>query len=94
MGPDMFEIEHRKGEAPLARQLSYTRSLSEALASAHAVAIQFGADHMTVIHEEGDLIAVFRTQARPNVAPVAIVAQSRRRAARPAAQGVEVRSAA
>lgn len=60
----MFEIEHRRGERPIGRQIIYSKFLVEALASARRMAARLGADHMTVSDDQGDLLGVFQASYR------------------------------
>ena len=60
----MFDIEHRKGDRPVGRQIIYSNFLIEALASAKRVATRLGADHMTVSDDHGELLGVFQASYR------------------------------
>ncbi|HEX4184066.1 MAG TPA: hypothetical protein VHY34_12490 [Caulobacteraceae bacterium] len=56
----MFDIEHRKGERTVGRQLIRCDALTEALARAAPMAAILGADYMTILDGSGELVGVFR----------------------------------
>jgi len=59
----MFQIEHRRADSAIGRQVIRAERLVIALAAARQMAIRLGADHMTVTDARGDLIGVFRASA-------------------------------
>ena len=62
----MFDIEHRRGDWAVGRQILRSNTLTEALAIACRMAARLGADHMTITDDRGDLIGVFQSDQRLN----------------------------
>jgi hypothetical protein len=60
----MFDIEHRKGDRAVGREISQSNVLADALAGARRMAAKLDADHLTVTDARGDLIGVFQADFR------------------------------
>ena len=60
----MFDIELRKGDRTVGRQIVHSDILTVALAGVRRIAAALDADHMTITDARGDLIGVFQTDER------------------------------
>ena len=60
----MFDIELRKGDRTVGRQIVHSEILAVALEAVHRIAANLDADHMTITDARGELIGVFQTEER------------------------------